>query len=104
MVFGKVAADSLYALVIRRFPKFVLGLFVAGAAVLTLDLTLNLDLFGLLSADRSAAYTVIGGWSVTPEQIYIGFSRLLYPFSRGCCSRASVRRSACGADSGGARC
>ena len=28
----------------------MLGLFVAGAAVLTLDLTLNLDLFGLLSA------------------------------------------------------
>ena len=39
-------ANILYALVIRRFPKFVLGLFVAGAAVLTLDLTLNLDLFG----------------------------------------------------------
>ena len=39
-------ANILYALVIRRFPKFVLGLFVAGAAVLTLDLTLNLALFG----------------------------------------------------------
>lgn len=39
-------ANILYALVIRRFPKFVLGLFVVGAAVLTLDLTLNLDLFG----------------------------------------------------------
>ena len=39
-------ANILYALVIRRFSKFVLGLFVAGAAVLTLDLTLNLDLFG----------------------------------------------------------
>ena len=76
-------ANILYALVIRRFPKFVLGLFVAGAAVLTLDLTLNLDLFGLLPADRSAAYTVIGGWSVNPTQIYIGFSRLLYPFFAG---------------------
>lgn len=76
-------ANILYALVIRRFPKFVLGLFVAGAAVLTLDLTLNLDLFGLLPADRSAAYTVIGGWSVNPTQIYIGFARLLYPFFAG---------------------
>lgn len=76
-------ANILYALVIRRFPKFVLGLFVAGAVVLTLDLTLNLDLFGLLPADRSAAYTVIGGWSVNPTQIYIGFSRLLYPFFAG---------------------
>lgn len=76
-------ANILYALVIRHFPKFVLGLFVAAAAVLTLDLSLNLDLFGMLPADRATAYTVIGGWSVTPTQIYIGFSRLLYPFFAG---------------------
>ena len=76
-------ANALYALVIRRFSKLLLALFVAAAAVLTFDLTLNLDLFGLLSADRSAAYTVIGGWSITPEQVYIGFSRLLYPFFAG---------------------
>ena len=48
-------ANILYALVIRRFPKFVLGLFVAGAAVLTLDLTLNLDLSGRESR-RSARH------------------------------------------------
>ncbi|MGN1220609.1 MAG: hypothetical protein ACI4TU_06700 [Candidatus Cryptobacteroides sp.] len=28
-------------------------------------------------------YTVIGGWSLTPQQVYIGFSRLLYPFLCG---------------------
>lgn len=49
-------ANILYALVIRRFPKFVLGLFVAGAAVLTLDLTLNLDLFGRRESRRSARH------------------------------------------------
>lgn len=76
-------ANILYALVIRRFSKLLLGVFVAGAAVLTLDLTLNLDLFGLLAADRAVAWTVIGGWSITPEQVYIGFSRLLYPFFAG---------------------
>ncbi len=48
-------ANILYALVIRRFSKLLLGFFVAAAAVLTLDLTLNLNLFGLLSADRSVA-------------------------------------------------
>lgn len=82
-LFYEYIANILYALVIRRFPKFVLGLFVAAAAVLTIDLTLNLDLFGMLPADRSAAYTVIGGWSLTPTQVYIGFSRLLYPFFAG---------------------
>lgn len=76
-------ANILYALVIRRFSKFLLGVLVAAAAVLTLDLALNLDLFGLLPEDRGAAYTMIGGWSLTPTQIYIGFSRLLYPFFAG---------------------
>ena len=76
-------ANILYALVIRHFPKFLLGIFVAGAAVMTLDLTLNLDLFGLLPDDRAEAYTVIGGWCIEPTQIYIAFSRLLYPFFAG---------------------
>ena len=70
-------ANILYALVIRRFSKLLLGFFVAAAAVLTLDLTLNLNLFGLLSADRSVAWTVIGGWSVTPEQIFNGVYQAL---------------------------
>ena len=35
-------------------------------------------------AERSyAAYTVIGGWSTTPDQLQIGFTRLLYPFFCG---------------------
>lgn len=82
-LFYEYIANILYALVIRHFPKFVLGLFVAAAAVLTIDLTLDLNLFGLLPADRSAAYTVIGGWSLNPTQVYIGFARLLYPFFAG---------------------
>lgn len=82
-LFYEYIANILYALVIRHFPRFVLGLFVAAAAVLTIDLTLNLNLFGLLPADRGAAYTVIGGWSLNPTQVYIGFSRLLYPFFAG---------------------
>lgn len=44
---------------------------------------MNLDVFNLFSANRSAAYTVIGGWSITPDQIYIGMTRLLYPFFMG---------------------
>ena len=36
--------------------------------------------FGLLEQPH---YNVIGGWSLTPDQLYIGFSRLLYPFLCG---------------------
>ena len=50
----------------------------------TLDLCLNLNVFGLLTEARNAQmYTPIGGWSMTGEQLYIGLTRLLYPFLAG---------------------
>lgn len=76
-------ANILYALFIRHFSKTLLTIFVIGTAFLTIDLTMNLDVFNIFSTNRSAAYTVIGGWSITPDQIYIGISRLLYPFFMG---------------------
>ena len=75
--------NELYALFIRRFSKLALGIFVGLSACLTLDVTLNIDTFGLLSSRGEAAYTLIGGWSLTPGQLYIGISRLLYPFFMG---------------------
>lgn len=77
-------ANILYAVVLRRLGNITLGIAVGMAAMLTLDITLNIDTFGLL-AERPAAqaYTVIGGWSLTPEQLYIGAIRLLYPFLMG---------------------
>lgn len=77
-------ANLLYAVFVRRFSKVALSCFVLFAAFLTLDLTLNLDVFGLLAnRDMAAAHTVIGGWSITAEQCYIGIVRLLYPFFGG---------------------
>ena len=72
--------NILYALIFRRLPKFALGLLCLCAAFLTLDLTLGWNVFGLFAEPK---YNVIGGWSLTAEQIYIGFSRLLYPFLCG---------------------
>ena len=76
-------ANILYALFVRRFSTVALGVLVFFSACLTVDITLNFDVFGLLAGRESAAYTVIGGWSITPEQLYIGISRLLYPFFMG---------------------
>jgi len=76
-------ANILYALVIRHFPKWLLAVFMAGTAVLTLDITLNIDMFGILADRHAEAYTVVGGWSTNLEQGYIGFTRLLYPFFAG---------------------
>ena len=76
-------ANILYALVIRRFSKLMLVLFVALSALLTLNLTLNIDVGGILQPRDYAKYTVIGGWNTEPDHLLIGATRLLYPFFCG---------------------
>jgi peptidoglycan/LPS O-acetylase OafA/YrhL len=71
-LFFEYIANILYALVIRHFSKGVLAVFVflAGAALIHLAVT-------------SPQGDVIGGWSLDPVQLRIGFTRLLYPFFAG---------------------
>ena len=76
-------ANILYALVIRRFSKTLLGIFVVFAGFLTCALAMNWDFLGLQMMRGDNIYTVIGGWSITPTEIYVGLSRLLYPFFAG---------------------
>lgn len=76
-------ANILYALVIRHFPRWMLIAFVGLSALLTIDISFNIDIFGLLEPRSYAAYTVIGGFGLSPDQLYIGVSRLLYPFFAG---------------------
>lgn len=76
-------ANIFYALIVRRFNKVVLGVFVFLSAFLTIDLAMNIDATGLLTVREYAKYTVIGGFGLTPDQIYIGICRLLYPFFGG---------------------
>lgn len=75
--------NILYATIVRHFSKVVLAVFVAASAWLTVSLCLDLDWTGLLESRSYAAYTVIGGFGLTPDQIYIGLSRLLFPFFGG---------------------
>jgi peptidoglycan/LPS O-acetylase OafA/YrhL len=63
-------ANVLYALVIRRFPKWALGLLVGRAACATIHLTLT-------NGDVS------GGWTLDAYHQHIGFVRLVYPFFAG---------------------
>ena len=73
--------NILYAFIFRHLPKIALAFLLACCAVCTLDVTLGWNLFGLFP--EGPHYTVIGGWSLEPQQIYIGFTRLLYPFLCG---------------------
>ena len=77
-------ANILYGLFVRRFNKVALTILVLASAFCTFDLCLNLNVFGLIGENRiSNMYTVIGGWSLDSEQIYIGLTRLFYPFFCG---------------------
>jgi peptidoglycan/LPS O-acetylase OafA/YrhL len=70
-LFFEYIANILYAVVIRKFSKTALAIlvFVAGCALIHLAVTRQGD--------------VIGGWSIEPAQLRIGFTRLMYPFFAG---------------------
>lgn len=71
-LFYEYVGNILYALFVRKFSKLLLSLFViaTGGALLHWCLT-------------SQYGDLIGGWSVAPDQVRIGLTRLLYPFFAG---------------------
>lgn len=71
-LFFEYIANILYALVIRRFSKTLLAIFVFLAACLLIHYTV-----------WGPQGDVIGGWAVDKTQLNIGFTRLLYPFFAG---------------------
>lgn len=75
------AANILYAFIFCHLPKAALAVLCAVSSFFILDLTLGWDVFGLFP--NGPQYSLIGGWSLNAQQIYIGFSRLLYPFLCG---------------------
>lgn len=71
-LFYEYIGNILYALFVRKFSNTLLAIFVflAGCALIHLAVT-------------SPHGDVVGGWSLTPDQIRVGLTRLLYPFFAG---------------------
>ncbi len=71
-LFFEYIGNILYAFIFRFVPNWILGIFVAlcGAALV------HFAVFGPQG-------DVIGGWSLDPVQLKLGFIRLLYPFFAG---------------------
>ena len=71
-LFYEYIANILYALFVRKFSKTLLSIlvFLSGCALIYLTLT-------------TPQFDVIGGWSLEPAQIQIGFTRMMYPFFAG---------------------
>ena len=75
--------NILYSLIIRRLNVIIISILTLLSAFLTINLTLNFDVFNVLQNRGYREYTVIGGWELSSCEIYIGFARLLYPFFCG---------------------
>lgn len=71
-LFFEYIANILYATVVRRFSTLALSALV----FLSACLLIHLAVFGKQG-------DVIGGWSLEPAQLHIGFARVMYPFFAG---------------------
>lgn len=71
-LFFEYIANILYALIIRRFSKMLLIIFL----ILTGGMMIGYLLYG-------SQGDLIGGWSLTKDQLFVGFTRVLYPFFAG---------------------
>lgn len=71
-LFFEYIANILYGLFVKNFSKTALSIlvFLAGAALIHLAVT-------------SPNGDVIGGWSIDPAQLRIGFTRMMFPFFGG---------------------
>ena len=76
-------ANILYSLIIRRLNTIIISILVFLSAFLTINLTLNFDIFNVLKNRYFRDYTVIGGWEISSQELYIGFARICYPFFCG---------------------
>ncbi|CAA9194640.1 acyltransferase family protein [Flavobacterium collinsii] len=71
-LFFEYIANILYALFFRKFSNKVLGFLV----LIFAGMIIHYTVFGPKG-------DVIGGWSLTMQELYVGFTRLLYPFFAG---------------------
>lgn len=71
-LFYEYIANIVYALFLRKATKVVMAILVIIAAGITIHYTLT-----------NANGNLIGGWSIDPHQLRIGFTRLAFPFLAG---------------------
>lgn len=79
-LFFEYVANILHVLILRKLSNLALSVLVFLAAV---------ALFHLLLTNASG--DLIGGWSLEPTQLKIGFTRLLFPYMAGMLLRRTVK-------------
>lgn len=71
-LFFEYIANILYAVGVRKFSKTALSILVALTGIVLIHYTVT-----------SPGGDVVGGWSLEPKQLRIGFTRMLFPFFAG---------------------
>jgi peptidoglycan/LPS O-acetylase OafA/YrhL len=79
-LFLEYMANILHALILRKLSKLVLFILVLFAAAALIHLAVT-----------SPGGDVIGGWSIEPAQLRIGFTRLLFPYLAGMLLRRAIK-------------
>lgn len=71
-LFFEYIANLMYGLFIRKLSKTGLSILVAIAGIALIQLAVT-----------NSSGDIIGGWSLEPSQLRVGFTRLMYPFFAG---------------------
>ena len=79
-LFFEYIANLLHVFILRKLSKPVLSI----AVVLAGMALCNLAIFGKQG-------DLIGGWSLEPEQLLVGFTRLLFPYMAGMLLRRAIK-------------
>ena len=79
-LFLEYIANILHALILRKLSKPVLFILVLIAAAALIHLAVT-----------SPGGDIIGGWSIEPVQLRIGFTRLLFPYMAGMLLRRAIK-------------
>lgn len=79
-LFFEYVANFLHVFILRKLPNWALSIFVFLAGVALVHLVTTRP-----SGD------LIGGWSLDPEQLRVGFTRLLFPYMAGMLLRRVVK-------------
>ncbi|NOS91253.1 MAG: acyltransferase [Cyclobacteriaceae bacterium] len=71
-LFYEYIANVLYALFVRKFSTTLLTILVVVSAAALIHLAVT-----------SPQGDIVGGWSLTPKQMHVGFARVMFPFFGG---------------------
>ena len=73
-------ANILYSLIIRRLNTIIISILTFLSAFLTINLTLDFDVFNVFTKREYREFTVIGGWSLSSQEFMYWLCKITLSF------------------------